>query len=79
MLIVPIPVAAADRGRTPTARTETGDIRSLCLCAGPRIRQGVRYDGPVWLWDLAPTVAAATDSPPPLEATGRIVTQMLGG
>ena len=61
----------------PTAVSRTGDIRSLCMIAGPGFARGSSYDGPVWLWDLAPTLSSALSYPMPAHSDGRIVHQIL--
>lgn len=46
------------------------------LFFGPAFRAG-RYDEPVTPADMAPTVAAAMEQPPPMPATGRVLTEAL--
>ncbi len=61
----------------PTAVSETGDIRSLCILAGPRFVRNLAYPGPAWLWDLAPTLAHALSYPLPAQSEGRVIHQIL--
>lgn len=63
----------------PTAVSETGDIRSLGILSGPGFARGTVYEGPVHLWDLAPTLAHALSYPVAAQAEGRVVHQVLAG
>ena len=59
----------------PTARSTTGDIRSLLLIAGPRFRSGVTIQRAVNLFDVAPTINYALGYPQPAQAEGAVVFQ----
>jgi predicted AlkP superfamily phosphohydrolase/phosphomutase len=59
----------------PSARTETGDIRSLCMIAGPRFKEGGSLSRPMDLTDIAPTLCYALNYPQPKDATGGIIFQ----
>ncbi len=61
----------------PTALSETGDIRSLCVVSGPGFDQNRVHTGPMWLWDLAPTLARALGYPEPAQSEGRVVHQIM--
>ena len=63
----------------PTAVSATGDIRSIGILSGPGFARGTVYEGPVHLWDLAPTLAHALSYPVPAQAEGRVVHQVLAG
>ncbi|MBR2354653.1 MAG: alkaline phosphatase family protein [Clostridia bacterium] len=60
----------------PSARSKTGDIRSLCLFSGPNIRKNVSLSRPADLTDLAPTLCYAMGYPQPKDATGGIIFQI---
>lgn len=59
----------------PSARSETGDIRSLCLISGPEFKKGAILSRPSDLTDIAPTVCYALSYPQPRDATGGIIFQ----
>ncbi len=60
----------------PSARDEKcGDIRSVCIMKGPKIKEGVVIDRPMDLTDIAPTVMFSAGYPQPADATGGIVFQ----
>lgn len=61
----------------PTAKTQTGDIRSLLLIAGPAFKQGAVIDRAVSLADIAPTLNYAMKYPQPRDADGGVVFQAL--
>jgi arylsulfatase A-like enzyme len=60
----------------PSARSKTGDIRSLCLFSGPNIRHGISLSRPADLTDLAPTLCYALEYPQPRDATGGVIFQV---
>lgn len=57
----------------PSARTKTGDIRSLCLISGPNFKENEILTRPTDLTDIAPTVCYALSYPQPKDATGGVV------
>jgi len=61
----------------PTAKTETGDMRSLCVISGPRFKCNETIRVPIYIWDIIPTVFNALGYPRPADATGAIVFQSL--
>lgn len=60
----------------PSARSDKGDIRSLCIFSGPAIKKGLTLTRPADLTDLAPTLCYAVDYPQPKDATGGIIFQI---
>ena len=57
----------------PSAKTETGDIRALCLISGPAFREGFSLERSADLTDLAPTLCYALGYPQPRDATGGVI------
>jgi len=60
-----------------TARTKTGDIRSLCVFSGPAFKQDVILNRPANTCDIAPTLCYACGYPQPAQATGAVIFQAL--
>ena len=60
----------------PSARSDKGDIRSLCIFSGPGIQKNVTLSRPANLTDLAPTLCYAVDYPQPKDATGGVIFQI---
>ena len=60
----------------PSARSEHGDIRSLCLLSGPGIKEGVSLSRPADLTDIAPTLCYAMNYPQPKDATAGVIFQI---
>ena len=61
----------------PSARSTTGDIRSLCLISGPNIKKNVTVTRPTDLTDIAPTLCYALGYPQPRDATGGVIFSVL--
>ena len=63
----------------PQATREEGawGMRSLCVFSGPGIRPRSTIEEPFSLIDVAPTVCAALGIPPPLQADGRSLLDLL--
>lgn len=61
----------------PTAKSATGDIRSLCMMSGPAFRENEMIARPVQQTDIAPTICRAMGYPMPAQATGAVVYQAL--
>lgn len=59
----------------PSARTKTGDIRSVFMMSGPGVKKGVVIDRPIDLTDVAPTLMFSAGYPQPADATGGIIFQ----
>lgn len=59
----------------PSAKSKTGDIRSVCMMMGPMFKKGEIIDRPMSLMDVAPTIMYAAGYPMPKDATGSIVFQ----
>lgn len=57
----------------PSARTKTGDIRSICIMSGKAFKENETVTRPIDLTDIAPTFCYAADYPQPADATGGIV------
>lgn len=62
----------------PSARSKTGDIRSVCMMMGPMFKKGEIIDRPMDLTDVAPTIMYAAGYPMPKDATGSVVFQAFG-
>ena len=62
----------------PSAKTKTGgDIRTVCMFMGPKIKEGVILDRPTDLTDIAPTLMYASGYPQPADATGGVIFQAI--
>jgi len=61
----------------PTAKTSTGDIRSLLIIAGPKFKEGEVITRYANLYDVAPTLCYALGYPQPAQAEGAIIFQAL--
>lgn len=61
----------------PTAKTETGDIRSLLIMAGPMFKEGEVVSRGINLYDAAPTLCYALNYPQPAQVEGAVVFQAL--
>ncbi|MDR0669594.1 MAG: alkaline phosphatase family protein [Treponema sp.] len=59
----------------PTARTKTGDIRALCLIAGPGFKKNEIIRRPINNYDIIPTLFDRLGYPQPADATGAIAFQ----
>jgi predicted AlkP superfamily phosphohydrolase/phosphomutase len=59
----------------PTARTATGDIRALCVIAGPGFKKNEIVSRPINNYDIIPTVFDRLGYPQPADATGAIAFQ----
>ena len=70
-------VGGVHASQSPSAKTPTGDIRSLCVFSGPAFKKGVTLKRPINLTDIAPTINYAMDYPLPVDATGGIIWQAL--
>ena len=57
----------------PSAKTETGDIRALCVIKGPAFQKGICLRRSADLTDLAPTLCYALGYPQPKDATGGVI------
>jgi len=63
----------------PSARSKTGDIRSLCLFSGPNIKNGTSLSRPADLTDISPTICYAMGYPQPKDSTGGVIFQIFEG
>ena len=61
----------------PSARSKTGDIRSLCIMSGNGFKKNVELSRPTDLTDFAPTLCFAMGYPQPKDATGGVIFQAL--
>ncbi|MBD3188034.1 hypothetical protein GF325_14450, partial [Candidatus Bathyarchaeota archaeon] len=61
----------------PTARVGEYSVSSPFIARGPAFKEGVRLEYPVNLLDLAPTIAHLLHIPPPAQAKGRILREIL--
>lgn len=57
----------------PSAKTQTGDIRSLCIMSGKKFKENEIIKRPVDLTDYAPTWCYALGYPQPKDATGGVI------
>lgn len=78
-----VPVVEKDeaKGRhdcyLPTAELAGFSVCGVFLLAGPGVRKGFRRPRPVWMVDVAPTVAAAGGLPMPAQSEGNVVATFL--
>lgn len=70
-------VGGIHAAQSPSAKTKTGDIRSMFIASGPVFRKGVKLHRLMDETDIAPTVNYAMGYPLPADATGGIITQAL--
>ena len=68
-------VSEVHEEQIPSARSKTGDIRSLCIISGPKFKENEELNRPTDLTDIAPTLCYALDYPQPKDATGGVVFQ----
>ncbi|RLF19699.1 MAG: hypothetical protein DRZ82_04890 [Thermoprotei archaeon] len=61
----------------PTARVSIGTNMAMFIMSGPGVKKGFRCKRPIWLRDLAPTIAYLLDLPIPRGANGRILYEIL--
>jgi predicted AlkP superfamily phosphohydrolase/phosphomutase len=61
----------------PSARSATGDIRSLLILSGPSFVRGVRLERQAYLWDIAPTICHARGYPQPADVEGAVLFEAL--
>ncbi len=69
--------AESIHGGLPSARTSIGTNMAMFLISGPNIREGYRCERPIWLRDIAPTIAYLMGMPRPKNANGRIVNEII--
>jgi len=70
-------VGGVHAAQSPSAKTKTGDIRSMCVFNGPAFRKGVTLHRLMDETDIAPTVNFALGYPIPENATGGVVLQAI--
>jgi len=61
----------------PTARSRNFTVSAVLIMSGPGIRRGVELKKPIYLTDLAPTLAHLMALPVPKDAEGRILYEAL--
>lgn len=78
----PPPETAAHGHVLPTAATSLSSNMAILALAGGPAGRGYRRDpdrlGPVWLKDIAPTIAHVLDIPPPRHSSGGVLHDFLG-
>ena len=62
----------------PTETFGVGGIHATLVMAGPGVRAGYRVKRPVWLTDVAPTVAHLMDIPASATMEGAVINEALG-
>jgi len=60
----------------PTAITDTGDIRPMCIISGPGFKKNTVLTIPVNSYDIIPTLCYKLKYPRPAQATGAIIFQV---
>ncbi len=61
----------------PTGEWGVGTVRTVCVLAGPGIKQGARLQRTVGLQDLVPTICHVADLPMPKDVEGAVIFQAL--
>lgn len=61
----------------PTAKFGLSSLQATLVMAGPGVRSGVKLNRPVWLTDVAPTIAHLMDVPAPATMEGAVVNEAL--
>jgi len=61
----------------PTARVSIGTNMAMFIMSGPGVKKGYKCKLPIWLRDIAPTIAYILGLPIPKGANGRIVYEIL--
>lgn len=61
----------------PTEKFGLSSIQATLVMAGPGVRQGVKLTRPVWLTDVAPTIAHLMDIPAPSTMEGAVINEAL--
>ncbi len=61
----------------PTEKFGVSSIQATLIMAGPGVRQGVKLTRPVWLTDVAPTIAHLMDIPAPSTMEGAVINEAL--
>jgi len=61
----------------PTATYGISSVQATLILAGPGVRKGCRMGRPVWLTDVAPTVAHLMDIPAPTTMEGAVLNEAL--
>ena len=61
----------------PTARFGLSSIQATLVMAGPGVRRGHRVKRPVWLTDVAPTIAHLMSIPAPATMEGAVLNEAL--
>jgi len=54
-------------------------LRTPAIFVGPKVKEGVRFDTPIYLFDLFPTVLDYLDLPIPEDLDGKSLSNFLGG
>ena len=71
------PAGGVHAGQIPTAQSNGGSQCALLLAAGPGIRCGHRISHTVRQHQIAPTLSALLDIPPPRDSNGAVIREML--
>ncbi|RJS83173.1 hypothetical protein CW706_06255 [Candidatus Bathyarchaeota archaeon] len=61
----------------PSSRVSIGTNMAMFLISGPKIKEGYRCERPIWLKDIAPTIAYLMGLPTPKNANGRILNEII--
>jgi len=61
----------------PTARFGLSSLQATLILAGPGVRAGVKLTRPVWLTDVAPTIAHLMNIPAPATMEGAVLNAAL--
>jgi len=61
----------------PSAKTSIGTNMAMFLMSGPGVKEGYRCERPIWLKDVAPTIACLMGMPKPENSNGRVVNEII--
>ena len=61
----------------PSSRTSLGTNMAMFVMSGPNVRRGYRCERPVWLRDIAPTIAYLMGLPNLKDADGRVINEII--
>jgi predicted AlkP superfamily phosphohydrolase/phosphomutase len=71
-------ISAGGHGvQLPTTKYGMSSLRALFVMAGPGLKRDYKLKRTVWLTDIAPTIAYLNDIPPPRQAEGAILYEVL--
>ena len=63
-------------GQLPSAEISQGTIQAAFIASGPGIKRNYRRPKPIFLRDIAPTIAHLMDIPVPKDDDGRVLSDI---